>query len=139
MPFLFGAFFRLTINRVLQTLSGGLTDDQHWTVDSPLRLAIPVNLPRSGIETRLVVSPSEIPPARLETVTALQKALHKAMVWNQRLLKGEAKTMREIAKDEGVTQRFIAHRIQLAYLAPDIESPRVSRRLLGLSQAALAV
>ena len=28
--------------------------------------------------------------------------------------------MAEIAKQEGVTQRFIAHRIQLAYLAPEI-------------------
>jgi len=28
--------------------------------------------------------------------------------------------MGEIAKSEGVTQRFIAHRIQLAFLAPDI-------------------
>lgn len=28
--------------------------------------------------------------------------------------------MAEVAKMEGVTQRFIAHRFQLAYLAPDI-------------------
>ena len=36
------------------------------------------------------------------------------------LLTGEAQTMGEIARAEGVTQRFVAQRIQLVYLAPDI-------------------
>jgi len=75
-----------------------------------------------------VVSNGKPTPARSDTAISLQKALHKAMTWNEELLTGKVKTMNAIAKHEGVSQRFIAHRIQLAYLAPDIIESIVSGR-----------
>jgi hypothetical protein len=48
------------------------------------------------------------------------QCLRKGLAWNEELLTGEAQTMAEIAQAEGVTQLFVAQRIQLAYLAPDI-------------------
>lgn len=85
-----------------------------------VRLDIPVQLKRSGVETRLVLANGDPIPLRRESTVTLQRALQKALMWNEQLLSGKAKTMAAVAKKEGVTQRFIANRIQLAYLAPDI-------------------
>jgi site-specific DNA recombinase len=54
------------------------------------------------------------------TIQALQDAVRKARVWNQALVTGEVCTMTEPARQEHVTQRYIAHLIGLAFLAPDI-------------------
>ena len=78
-----------------------------------------MQLKRSDIETRLIIS-GGIPSLGRESKITLQRALQKALIWNEHLLSGRAKTMADIARGEGVTQRFIAHRIELAYLAPDI-------------------
>jgi site-specific DNA recombinase len=44
----------------------------------------------------------------------------KALGWNQALLTGKVASMTVLAKQEGVTQRYISHIIKLAFLAPDI-------------------
>jgi hypothetical protein len=55
-----------------------------------------------------------------ESTKAIQKALRRALVWNQALLNGTASTLTELAKKEKVEQRYICDLIKLAYLAPDI-------------------
>ena len=110
----------LPISRVLHTLSGDLYERQRWGTDSPLKLSVFVNLKRSGIETRLVASNGTPVIAHTALIEKLQKALHKALAWNEKLMTGKAKKMAEIARADGVTERFVAQRIQLAYLAPDI-------------------
>ena len=54
------------------------------------------------------------------TVKAIQDALRKALAWNQELVSGEMESMSLLAEKEGVTQRYIAHIIKLAWLSPDI-------------------
>ena len=44
----------------------------------------------------------------------------KALNWNQALLDGSARSMTDLAKRSNVTQRYVAHLIKLAFLAPDI-------------------
>jgi site-specific DNA recombinase len=73
-----------------------------------------------GIETRLVVPNGEVAPAHHSSVEAIRGALAKALAWNAALVNGTASSMTELAMREKVTQRYIAHLIKLAFLAPDI-------------------
>ena len=76
----------------------------------------------TGIETKLVVpKDSESDTlAHPTTVYAIQQALAKALNWNQALLDGSAQSMTDLARKNKVTQRYVAHLIKLAFLAPDI-------------------
>ena len=58
---------------------------------------------------------------------ALVKAIVRGRQWFERLASGRAGSLVEIAKAEGVTDRYVAHLIPLAFLAPDI----VARILSG--------
>jgi hypothetical protein len=49
-----------------------------------------------------------------------REALVKALNWNEALMCSTVSSMNALAKREGVTQRYIAHLLKLAYLAPDI-------------------
>lgn len=50
----------------------------------------------------------------------LIKALTRAHKWRNRLLSGEAPSIRAIAKEEGLTERPVSRILRLAFLAPDI-------------------
>jgi hypothetical protein len=81
---------------------------------------IPAALKRCGIETKLIISGKDVPQVHPNSVKAIQDALAKALVWNQALVTGSAVSMTVLAKEEGVTQRYIAHLIKFAFLAQDI-------------------
>ena len=55
-----------------------------------------------------------------KTILAVQKALGMALTWNQALITGAASSMTQLAKQDGVTQQYVAQIIKLAFLAPDI-------------------
>ncbi len=85
-------------------------------------ICVPVDLKRCGIETRLVV-PSEDQNsilAHYTTIHAIRQAVIKALTWNQALIDGSVGSMTELARQNGVTQRYVAHLLKLAFLAPDI-------------------
>ena len=83
-------------------------------------VTIPAHLKRCGIETRLVIPGIVEARAHDKTIRAMQNALRKALTWNQALITGTVSSMTELAKQEGLTQRYIAHLIKLAFLSPDI-------------------
>jgi DNA invertase Pin-like site-specific DNA recombinase len=84
-------------------------------------MSIPVHLKRCGIETKLVIPNGEsFSSAHQSSVTAIQNALAKALEWNQALIAGSVSSMAELARQNDVTQRYIAHLIKMAFLAPDI-------------------
>ena len=87
--------------------------------DDAYEIVMPASLQRCGIETKLIIA-DDVPPAHARTLQALRAALGKALEWNEALLSGEVASMAEIAKKEGVTQRYIAHLLRLAYLAPEV-------------------
>lgn len=89
------------------------------TVDEFL-ITIPTKLKRCGQETKLIITDKDFDEHNINSATAIQHALKKALIWNQTLITGQVDDMKELAKQENVTQRYIAHLIQLALLAPDI-------------------
>ncbi len=86
-----------------------------------VELTIPAHLKRCGIETKLIVPGGEkILDAHTSSVGAIQKAVGKALVWNQALISGSISSMSALAKENQVSQRHVSKIIRLAYLAPDI-------------------
>jgi hypothetical protein len=51
---------------------------------------------------------------------ALIKAVVRAHRWFDELVSGRARSLRDVAKAEGVTHRYVGHLMPLAFLAPDI-------------------
>lgn len=56
------------------------------------------------------------------------KALGRAWAWRRRLESGEVTTAGDLAKLEGVTERFISRTMRLAYLSPEVLEQLVVRR-----------
>jgi hypothetical protein len=85
-----------------------------------IRVVIPLTIRRRNGRPRV------LPP---ETVTDQQvraqdphilKALGRAWAWRRKLERGEMATVGDIAKTEGVTDRFVSRTMRLAYLSPAI-------------------
>jgi site-specific DNA recombinase len=70
-------------------------------------------LRRRGVEAKLVLANT---PAALDRT--LLKSVALSWVWFEEIKAGA--TMQAIADREGVTQRRVAHLVDLAFLAPDI-------------------
>ena len=78
--------------------------------------------------------PKILPP---ESVTEQQmraqdphilKALGRAWAWRRRLESGEVATAGDLAKMEGVTERFVSRTMRLAFLSPDVVDRLVLRQ-----------
>jgi len=83
-------------------------------------ISIPATLKRCGHEAKLIIGDKYANESNPTTTLAIQNALKKALIWNQALITGQVSNMARLAKQEKVTQRYIAHLIKLAFLAPDI-------------------
>ena len=115
---------KLTVSKVA-LLKSLLPNYVQTAVDDHLSdehvMSIPVHLKRCGIETKLVIPNGKAPAfAHQSSVIAIQNALAKALDWNQMLITGLVPSMSELARQNNVTQRYIAHLIKMAFLAPDI-------------------
>ncbi|NKB39010.1 MAG: hypothetical protein GKR93_17905 [Gammaproteobacteria bacterium] len=80
----------------------------------------PVQFKRCGIETKLILSDDKHAPAHPETIQAIKNAVTKALLWNDALCSDQVSSIKTIAEQENVTPQFIARRLKLAYLSPDI-------------------
>lgn len=56
------------------------------------------------------------------------KALGRAWAWKRRLDSGEVATAGDLAKLEGVTERFVSRTMRLAYLSPEVLEQLLVRR-----------
>ncbi len=92
-----------------------------------VRTAIPTRIRRRGVEMRLVLHGGEKGSSDARIDPALVKAIVRGRQWFEELASGRVQSIAEIAKAEGVTDRYVAHLIPLAFLAPDI----VARVLCG--------
>ena len=80
---------------------------------------IGVRLRRCRGEAKLITGPgheTDTSPPR----TSLLKALARAHDWNQRLIHGEARSIRQLADEAGVTEGYVRQLLPLASLAPDL-------------------
>ena len=85
-----------------------------------VRYAIPTRIRRRGVEMRLVLHGGEKGSSDTRADPALIKAIVRGRQWFEQLASGQVQSLNEIAKAEGVTGRYVAHLIPLAFLAPVI-------------------
>jgi hypothetical protein len=79
---------------------------------------IALRMKRRGVEMRLIIGGADAPPRKPDA--ALLKAIARAHRWFEELVSGRATSLAEIACRQGVTDRYVARLIRLAFLAPNI-------------------
>jgi hypothetical protein len=79
---------------------------------------IALRMKRRGVEMRLIIGGADAPPRKPDA--ALLKAIARAHRWFEELVSGRATSMAEIGCREGVTDRYVARLVRLAFLAPNI-------------------
>lgn len=85
-----------------------------------LALRLTAKLRRCSGELRLVVPANGGPDLEPRPNAALIKAVTRAYAWKQQLLSGKAKSIRAVAKRDGVAESYVRRILPLAFLAPDI-------------------
>ncbi len=102
-----------------QDVAGDLRVGPHVQHHDLLRLSVSARLKRRGVEAKLIV---EVDGDRRFTSPdpVLIKAVAKVHSWNRKLVTGEARSIRTLARDIGVTNRYVRKLLPLAFLAPDI-------------------
>jgi len=88
--------------------------------DEPILLTIKAQLRRCGGELRVIVPDSHGKDDKARPNPAMIKAIARAHNWHERLVSGEAKSIRSIAMEIGVHERYVSHILRCAFLAPDI-------------------
>ena len=90
--------------------------------DAPhtIKRSIRVRLRRCRGEAKLVTGDDQRNASTSPPRTSLLKALARAHDWNQRLIHGEAPSIRQLADEAGVTEGYVRHLLPLASLAPDL-------------------
>jgi hypothetical protein len=86
-----------------------------------LTIRIPIRLQRRG-GRKLIMTPEGVAaPARKSAPDeTLIKALVKAHRWRRRIESGQAKSITDLAEQEGVTDAYVCRLLPLTCLAPDI-------------------
>ena len=88
--------------------------------DDLITVSTSVTLTRCGGGIRLVVPGESGGERRAMPNVGLIKAVARAHVWYERLLSGEATSLRAIAREHGVTPRYVGRLLRCAFLAPEI-------------------
>jgi hypothetical protein len=94
-----------------------------------LTIRIPIRLQRRG-GRKLIMTPEGVAaparkPGRDET---LAKALVRAHRWRRKMESGQAKSITDLAEQEGVTDAYVCRLLPLTCLAPDIVEAILDRR-----------
>ena len=86
-----------------------------------LTIRIPIRLKRRGGRKLIMTPEGAVVPARKPSRDeALVKALVRAHRWRRRIESGQAKSITDLAEQEGVTVAYVCRLLPLACLAPDI-------------------
>jgi len=84
----------------------------------PVTQFFAMRMKRRGVEMRLIIGGADAPPRKPDA--ALLKAIARAHLWFEDLISARATSLAAIASREGVTDRYVARLIRLAFLAPKI-------------------
>ena len=82
-----------------------------------LLIEAPIRIARRGGETRLIIE-GESTSADRSPDPALVRSVARGHAWFDDLVSGRAPTIREIAAREGLTDRYVARLLDLAFLPP---------------------
>ena len=90
--------------------------------DGSLTVTVPIQIKRRGLRKVVTLPDGGNLDSRPwdATPTPLQLALARGHRWLAMLESGEAKTMKEIARREGVDDSYVSRMVNLTTLAPDI-------------------
>ena len=93
--------------------------DEHDDEDL-VHLLVEARLERSGSAVRLVLTPDAADERPARRNESLIKAVARPHTWYERLVRGEADSLRAIAKELRVNERYVSRIFRCAFLAPDI-------------------
>jgi hypothetical protein len=89
--------------------------------DGSLSVTIPIRIKRRGLRKAVILPDGGVEPRPWDTTpTPLQLALARGHRWLAMLESGEVKSMKEIARREGVDDSYVSRMVNLTTLAPDI-------------------
>ncbi|MEP7044855.1 MAG: hypothetical protein ABI843_17460 [Dokdonella sp.] len=83
-------------------------------------LSIPVRLYRTGHDLRLVINSGPMADEAGTADKALIRLIARGRRWYEQLTSGDRLSVREIAKEENLDERYVARILYSALLAPDI-------------------
>ncbi len=93
-----------------------------------LRVHIPLTMRNRGGRPR-ILPPKEIEVAMDRGQDArLLRAIGRAWNWRHRLERGDVTTIADLAREEGISDRYVSRVIRLAWLAPSVLEQLVLRR-----------
>ena len=93
-----------------------------------LRVHIPLTLRNRGGRPR-ILPPKEIEVAMDRGQDArLLRAIGRAWDWRRRLERGDVNTIADLARAEGISDRYVSRVIRLAWLSPSVLERLVLRR-----------
>ena len=84
----------------------------------PITQSFAMRMKRRGAEMRLIIGGADAPQRKPDA--ALLKAIARAHRWFEELISARATSLAALASREGVTDRYVARLIRLAFLAPKI-------------------
>ena len=84
----------------------------------PITESFAMRMKRQGVEMRLIIGGRDAPPRKPDA--ALLKTIARAYRWFEELISARATSLAAIASRDGVTDRYVARLIRLAFLAPKI-------------------
>lgn len=85
-----------------------------------LRVHIPLTLRNRGGRPR-ILPPKEIEVAMERGQDArLLRAIGRARDWRRRLERGDVTTIADLAREEGISDRYVSRVIRLAWLSPSV-------------------
>jgi site-specific DNA recombinase len=96
-------------------LENGMSDESQ---SDRLRLTVPIHKHRRGNDVRWIIKNEDHIPAKHDL--ALIKTLARGRRWYEELTTGRAKSMREIAQRENISERYVSRTIHGALIAPDL-------------------
>jgi hypothetical protein len=108
-----------------QHLGGGRISSAGVPVNNPvvpsdvITLTVEAKKTRCGGEVHLIVPPSSA-VAHAHPKVPLIKALARAHGWHEQVIQGKAFDIRSLARDAGLTERYVGKVFRCAFLAPDI-------------------
>jgi len=88
--------------------------------NNTLRLTVATHLKRCGGEVRLIIPAGSGATPPLRPNAPLIKAIARAHHWHEQLMSGEVRSLTFLAKELGVTDRYVSRILRCAFLAPDI-------------------
>ncbi|MDD9744766.1 MULTISPECIES: hypothetical protein [Marinovum] len=93
-----------------------------------LRVHIPLTMRNRGGRPR-ILPPKEIEAAMERGQDArLLRAIGRAWNWRRRLERGDVNTIADLARSEGISDRYVSRVIRLAWLSPSVLERLVLRR-----------